>query len=208
MTEDYLILNPPDGIAMFVFAHGAGAGMRHRWMGAVAARMAERGIGSVRYEFPFMAAGKGSPDHPPAAHRAVRAAVEVARDAAPTLPLFAGGKSYGGRMTTQAEAERAMGLAGLACFGFPLHPPGKHGIERAAHLADVRVPMLFLQGDYDPLCDLDLMREALKDRDQAELVIIEKSDHSLEHGRRDETGPAEAVDRMAVWVAKVIAARS
>src|SRR3954447_26872096 len=139
-----LLQSPPRARACFVFAHGGGAGMAHPFMAAVAAGLAERGIASLRYQFPYMEKGGKRPDPPKVAQAAVRAAVAEARRQLPKLPLIAGGKSFGGRMTSQAQAIAPLdGVAGLAFFGFPLHPAKRPSRERAAHLADVKIPMLF-----------------------------------------------------------------
>lgn len=194
------LVRPAQARALYVFAHGAGAGMQHRWMVAMAAALADRGIATWRYEFPSMAEGRKRPDRPPVAHAAVREAVAAARAAAPGLPLLAGGKSFGGRMTSQAEALVPLGVVGLVFFGFPLHPVGKPGIERAAHLADVHVPMLFLQGTRDALCDLALLETVTSGLSAAAVHLIDRGDHSLERKRGDTTGPVEAADQVAVWM--------
>src|SRR6476619_5021600 len=149
-----LLLAPPDARACYVFAHGAGAGMAHPFMESVAAGLSERGIATLRYQFPCMERGSRRPDTPRLAHATVRAAVDEAARQLPGLPLLAGGKSFGGRMTSQAQAESPLpGVHGLVFVGFPLHPAGKPSDERAAHLSDVDVPMLFLQGTRDELAD-------------------------------------------------------
>ena len=158
-TVSALLIAPPGARAGYVFAHGAGAGMQHRFMSAVAAGLGERGIATLRYQFPYMERGSKRPDAPKVAHAAVRAAVAQASRSMPGLPLVAGGKSFGGRMTSQAQAlDPLPGVSGLAFLGFPLHPAAKPSDERAAHLAEVRVPMLFLQGSRDELADLALLR--------------------------------------------------
>src|SRR6185437_12540899 len=154
-----LLTNPSDSRACLVFAHGAGAGMTHAFMADVAAGLAERGVATLRYQFPYMEKGGRRPDPPALAQAAVRAAVAEAARACPGLPLFAGGKSFGGRMTSQAQAKSALaGVRGLAFFGFPLHAAGQPSNTRAAHLADVHIPMLFLQGTRDKLAELDLLK--------------------------------------------------
>src|SRR5881394_1139242 len=145
-----LLVRPEKARACFVLAHGAGAGMRHASMEAIAAGLAERGIATLRYQFPYMEKGSKRPDPPAIAHAAVRAAVASAAQNCAGLPLIAGGKSFGGRMTSQAQAKAPLdGVKGLAFFGFPLHPAGKPSPDRAAHLSDVKIPMLFLQGTRD-----------------------------------------------------------
>jgi len=141
-----LLQNPPHGRACYVLAHGAGAGMNHPFMAAVAAELARRGIGTLRYQFPYMERGAKRPDPPRLAQATVRAAVGAARGLLPESPLIAGGKSFGGRMTAQAQAKAPLqGVCGLGFLGFPLHPAGRPSQERAAHLFDVQIPMLFLQ---------------------------------------------------------------
>src|SRR5690349_11873642 len=154
-----LLLRPPDAKALYLFAHGAGAGMTHRAMESNAQGLAERGIATLRYQFPYMEKGSRRPDAPRIAHAAVRVAAAPAGELAPDLPLFAGGRSFGGRMTSQAQAERPLpGVRGLAFLGFPLHPASKPGTERAQHLSRVQVPMLFVSGDRDALAELDLLK--------------------------------------------------
>src|SRR5881394_4555781 len=154
-----LLVRPEKARACFVLAHGAGAGMRHASMEAIAAGLAERGVATLRYQFPYMEKGSKRPDPPAIAHAAVRAAVAEAGRRCPGLPAIAGGKSFGGRMTSQAQALAPLaGVRGLAFLGFPLHPANKPSDARATHLADVTVPMLFLQGTRDALADLALLR--------------------------------------------------
>lgn len=158
-TTSGLWLAPPDARACLVLAHGAGAGMAHKAMSATATGLAERGIATLRYNFLYMDRGGKRPDPPALAHAAVRAAVAKAHELAPSLPLFAGGRSFGGRMTSQAQAKEPLAhVRGLVFFAFPLHPAGKPGDERAAHLADVALPMLFLQGENDALASLELLQ--------------------------------------------------
>ena len=162
-TVSGLWLAPPDAKAAYVFAHGAGAGMAHKSMTAIAEGLAARGVATLRFNFLYMERGSKRPDSPPLAQSAVRAAVAKAHEMSPKLPLFAGGKSFGGRMTSQAHALAALpDVRGLLFFGFPLHPAGKPSDERAAHLEDVKVPMLFLQGTSDALAELDLLRPVVK----------------------------------------------
>src|SRR5215813_13901030 len=153
-----LLMRPQDARACYVLAHGAGAGMRHASMEAIAAGLAERGIATLRYQFPYMEKGSKRPDPPALAHATVRAAVAEAGRACAGLPLIAGGKSFGGRMTSQAQAKAPFdGVKGIAFFGFPLHPAGKPSSERSKHLAGVKIPMLFLQGTRDALAELSLL---------------------------------------------------
>ena len=200
-----LLTRPPHPRAGFVFAHGAGAGMTHAFMAAVAAGLAERGIATLRYQFPYMEKGGKRPDPPAIAHAAVRAAVAAAAQHCPGLPLFAGGKSFGARMTSQAEAKSALeGVRGLAFFGFPLHPAGKPASERAEHLAEVKIPMLFLQGTGDKLAELDLLRPVVKKLGgRATLHPIEAADHSFHvparSGRKDSDVMTEMLDTFVAW---------
>jgi predicted alpha/beta-hydrolase family hydrolase len=202
-----LLLAPPDARACYVFAHGAGAGMAHPFMAAVAGGLARHGIATLRYQFPSMERGSRRPDPPRLAHAAVRAAVDRAARELPGLPLLAGGKSFGGRMTSQAQAGSALpGVQGLVFLGFPLHPAGKPSVERAAHLSDVEVPMLFLQGTRDALADTGLL-QALVDRlgARATLRLFPDADHSFHvparSGRKDAEVMAEMLEVVAGWVA-------
>lgn len=208
-TVSGLLLRPEHARAGCVLAHGAGAGMRHPFMEAVAESLAERGVASLRYQFPYMEAGKKRPDRAPVAQATARAAVDAGRRELSGLPLFAGGKSFGGRMTSQAAAESALpGVAGLVFLGFPLHAAGKPGTDRAAHLADVTVPMLFVQGTRDALADLDLLRPLLDDLgDRAVLHVVEGGDHSFRvlkrSGRTDAEVLAEIADAVERFSARV-----
>lgn len=201
-----LWLAPDDARAAYVFAHGAGAGMAHKSMAAIADGLAARGVATLRYNFLYMERGSKRPDAPALAHAAVRAAVAEAGKLGPKLPPFAGGKSFGGRMTSQAQAKAALpGVRGLIFFAFPLHPAGKPSDERAAHLSDVNVPMLFLQGENDALADLSLLRpvvDALGRR--ADLALYPDADHSFHvparSGRKDAEVLAEILDRAANWM--------
>jgi predicted alpha/beta-hydrolase family hydrolase len=206
-----LLLAPPNPRACYVLAHGAGAGMNHAFMAAVAAGLGERGIATLRYQFLYMEQGSKRPDPPKVAHAAVRAAVDEAARLLPKLPLFAGGKSFGGRMTSQAQAlEPLPGVQGLVFLGFPLHPAGKPSRERGKHLFDVRVPMLFLQGTRDALAVLDELEPlcaALGPR--ATLKLFADADHSfhvpVRTGRKDAQVRDEMLDAFAAWVGGVIA---
>jgi uncharacterized protein len=193
---------------VYVFAHGAGAGMAHAFMSAVAEGLAARGIATLRYNFPYMERGSKRPDPPKVAHAAVRAAVAEAALRWPDVPLFAGGKSFGGRMTSQAQAIEALpGVRGLVFVGFPLHPAGKPSDDRAAHLAEVKVPMLFLQGTRDELADFPLLQGVVQRlHDRATLERFDEADHSFHvparTGRRDAEVLADLLDRMAAWMAR------
>src|SRR5215469_13738874 len=202
-----LLTTPAQTRACFVFAHGAGAGMRHAFMSAVASELAERGVATLRYQFPYMEKGSKRPDPPGIAHAAVRAAVAAAAQHCPGLPLISGGKSFGARMTSQAQAKAPLaGVAGLAFFGFPLHPAGKPSVERADHLADVNIPMLFLQGTADKLAEPDLLKPVVKNlAARATLHFLEAADHSfhvpVRSGRKDAEVMTEALDAFAAWIA-------
>ena len=196
---------PADAKACYVFAHGAGAGMQHAFMAAMAQGLAERGIASLRFQFPFMEQGSKRPDTPGVAHEAVRAAVAAAARRLPGVALYAGGKSFGGRMTSQAQAiEPLPGVQGLVFVGFPLHPPKKPGVERAEHLAQVQVPMLFLQGTRDELADLALVRATASTLGKrATLHVVEAADHAfhvlVRSGRTDAQVLQELLDAVRDW---------
>jgi uncharacterized protein len=201
-----LLIRPPLAKALYLFAHGAGAGMTHKSMASNAEGLAERGIATLRYQFPYMEKGSKRPDPPRIAHAAVRAAAAEAARVAPDLPLFAGGRSFGGRMTSQAQAlEPLAGVRGLAFIGFPLHPAGKPGIERAGHLAEVAVPMLFVSGSRDALAEMGLLKPVVAELgDRASLYVLADADHSLKvpakSGRTSAQAEAEALDAMADWM--------
>jgi predicted alpha/beta-hydrolase family hydrolase len=206
-----LLIEPPQARACYVFAHGAGAGMAHASMETIATGLAGRGIATLRYQFPYMEKGSKRPDSPAVAHAAVRAAVSEAARFCPKLPLIAGGKSFGGRMTSQAQAIDALpGVCGLAFFGFPLHPAGKPSSDRAKHLADIRIPMLFLQGTRDALAELDLLEPVVKRLGKpATLHLVKEADHSFHvlarSGRNDREVMAEVLDAFAAWVDTILA---
>ena len=200
-----LLQRPPAATACYVLAHGAGAGMTHAFMADVAEGLAARGIATLRYQFPFVEQGSRRPDTPAVAHAAVRAACGLAR-AETGLPLVAGGKSFGGRMMSQAQALAPLAdVAGLAFLGFPLHAPDKPSIERATHLADVRVPMLFIQGTRDKLAELSRLRGVVGDLGpRATLHVVEHADHGFEvlvrSGRKPAEVMAEVLDTLAGWI--------
>jgi uncharacterized protein len=206
-TVSALLMLPAQPRACFVFAHGAGAGMTHAFMAAVASGLAERHIATLRYQFPYMEKGSKRPDPPGIAHAAVRAAVAAAAQACPGLPLIAGGKSFGGRMTSQAQAKAPLAdVVGLAFFGFPLHPAGKPSSDRADHLADVKIPMLFLQGTNDKLAELELLKPVVKKLGaRATLHVVEAADHSFHvparSGRKDAEVMGEVLDAFVAWLA-------
>lgn len=201
-----LWLRPPEASASLVLAHGAGAGMTHKAMAATAEGLAERGVATLRYNFAYMERGSKRPDAPALAHAAVRGAVAKAAELAPSLPLFAGGRSFGGRMTSQAQAlTPLMGVLGLVFFAFPLHPPGKPGVERAEHLGQVQIPMLFLQGARDEFARQDLLEETVAGLGQrARLVLSADADHSFhvpaKTGRKDPQVLAEILDAARDWM--------
>src|SRR5882724_4276121 len=178
-----LLLRPDGARLLYVLAHGAGAGMRHPFLESIAQRLAQRSIATLRYQFPYMEQRARRPDPPAVAAATVRAAVIEAAGVAPGLPLLAGGKSFGGRMTSTAQAEAPLpGIRGLVFLGFPLHPPGRPGDTRAEHLAKVQIPMLFLQGDRDEFADVKLLQPVVKRLgERATLHLVEDGDRSEEH---------------------------
>ena len=206
-----LLQAPQKARACYVLAHGAGAGMRHPFMAAVAGGLAERGIATLRYQFGYMERGSKRPDPPKLAHAAVRAAVAEAARRCPKLPLIAGGKSFGGRMTSQAQAAATLpGVCGLAFFGFPLHPSGQPSRERGKHLSDVQVPMLFLQGTRDTLALRDQIEPLCKALGRrATLRFFADADHSFhvpaKSGRKDAQVMSEMLDAFAAWADAAIA---
>jgi predicted alpha/beta-hydrolase family hydrolase len=201
-----LWLAPASARACLVLAHGAGAGMAHRSMAALAEGLAERGIATLRYQFPYMERGSNRPDPPAIAHAAVRAAVAEAAGLAGGLPLFAGGRSFGGRMTSQAQASAPLpGVRGLVFFAFPLHPAGKPSTARAEHLSEINIPMLFLQGTRDTLAVLDLLEPVVAGLGaRAKLVLAQDADHAFhvpaKTGRKDAAVLAELLDAAASWM--------
>jgi predicted alpha/beta-hydrolase family hydrolase len=206
-----LLQVPPEAHAGYVIAHGAGAGMTHPFMAAIANGLAERGIATLRYQFPYMEQRSRRPDTPKLAQATVRAAVAEASHRIRELPLFAGGKSFGGRMTSQAQAEAPLAaVRGLIFLGFPLHPAGKPSDERAKHLFEVQIPMLFLQGTRDQLADLTLLQPlARKLGARATLMLFEDADHSFHvparTGRKDAEVMDELADALARWIDATIA---
>jgi hypothetical protein len=194
-----ILTRPVDARVLYVLAHGAGAGMRHRFMEAIAGVLAARGVATLRFQFPYTEAGGRRPDPPAVLEATVRAAVATAVEVAPDLPLIAGGKSMGGRMTSGAQARGPLPrVAGLVFLGFPLHPPKQPGVGRAEHLALVELPMLFLQGTRDDLATLDLITgvcEQLGPR--ATLHVVEGGNHSFEVLKRSGRSNAEVLDELA-----------
>jgi predicted alpha/beta-hydrolase family hydrolase len=211
-----LLLRPADARVLYVLAHGAGAGMRHAFMIAIAEQLAARGVATLRWEFPFMAAGKPRPDPAAVAEASVRTVWNAARALDLELPMFAGGKSFGGRMTSRAHAAAPLeDLRGIAFLGFPLHPPEKpapkrerggfsppRAIDRAEHLASAKGPLLFVQGTRDDLADLALLKPVVKQLGaRAKLHIIEHADHGFEVLKRSGRTPEEVVGEIATTVA-------
>ena len=195
---------PSSASHILVFAHGAGAGMRRAFMESAASVLADNGIATLRYQFPYMQKRSGRPDPPAVLHATVRAAVRAAAAQAPDLPLLAGGKSMGGRMTSQAAAEEPLeGVRGIVFFGFPLHPAGSPASARGAHLSRVTVPMLFLQGTRDKLAELDLLRPILAEIPHTTLKVFEGADHSFHllksAGRSDQELLEEIARTVADW---------
>ena len=198
---------PPRASHLLVFAHGAGAGMRHAFMESAASALGELGIATLRYQFPYMQNTSRRPDPPAVLQATVRAAVRAAAEA-PHLSLLAGGKSMGGRMTSLAAADEPLeGVRGIVFFGFPLHPAGSPASERGAHLSRVTVPMLFLQGTRDKLAELDLLRPLLSKIPHATLKVLDGADHSFHvlksAGRTDDDVLSEMARTIADWAGSV-----
>jgi uncharacterized protein len=201
-----LMQRPRGARDCLLLAHGAGAGMTHPFMAGIAHDLAARRIATLRYQFPYMERGGGRPDAPALCHATVRAAVRAAGKLAPKLALIAGGKSFGGRMTSQAQAESPLpGVRGLVFLGFPLHAPNRPSDDRAAHLSQVRIPMLFLQGTRDALADLALLRRLIKRLGRlATLRVLSDADHSfhvlVRSGRTDDQVRSEMLDSLTEWI--------
>lgn len=204
-----MFLRSPSAKICFVLAHGAGAGMEHPSMTSIATGLAARRVATLRFQFPYMENGKRRPDPPPLCHATVRAAVAQAARLAPKLPLIAGGRSFGGRMTSQAQAIDSLpGVKGLAFLGFPLHPAGKPATDRADHLRDVKIPMLFLQGTRDELASLELLKPVIKRLGtRATLKLLQDADHSFHvparTGRQDADVRADMLDALAAWAEEI-----
>jgi len=205
-----LLLRPTDARLLYVLAHGAGAGMRHPFLEAISQRLAEQGIATLRYQFRYMEQRSRRPDPPAVAAATVRAAVVEAARFAPGLPLVAGGKSFGGRMTSTAQGEEPLpGVRGLVFLGFPLHPPGRPDDTRAEHLARVTIPMLFLQGTRDEFADLELLRPVVKRLgDRATLHLVEGGDHSFKVPKKSGRSEGEVMGELAraivTWSLKLV----
>lgn len=204
-----LFERPSAARAVLILAHGAGAGMEHPAMHSVATGLAQRGIATLRYQFPYMERKSRRPDPPPLCHATVRAAVAAATRLAPDLPLFAGGRSFGGRMTSQAQAREPLArVRGLVFLAFPLHPAGRPGMDRAAHLREVGIPMLFIQGTRDELADLELLRPLVESLGaHATLHVLDDADHSFHvparSGRGDAAVRDDALDAVSAWLDRI-----
>ncbi len=200
VTAEYNV--PPNATCLLILAHGAGAGMDHSFMVSLSGSLSAAGIGSMRFNFPFAENKKGRPDTPAVAHQTIEAAIMKAHDLFPDLPLFASGKSFGGRMSSQYLATHPdAGVKGIVFYGFPLHPAGKPSIDRAEHLKEVKVPMLFLQGTKDTLAQWDLIAEVCGSLKKAKLVKLEGADHSFKAGKQDTM--SMLVKATAEWVGKM-----
>ena len=200
-----MLARTPQGARFgYVLAHGAGAGMRHPFLEAIAQALFDRGVATLRYEFAYMEQHKSRPDPPAVAAARVREAVDRAAAEWPGLPLVAGGKSFGGRMTSTAQAEKPLeGVSGLAFLGFPLHPPGKPSVSRAEHLYAVEVPMLFLQGTRDEFARLELITEVCRKLGpRATLQLIEEGDHSFKVPKRTGRTPEQVLAALADRIAE------
>jgi len=208
-TVSALWMQPAKPVATLVFAHGAGAGMHHSFMADLSQALFEQSVATLRYQFPYMERGSRRPDAPAVAHAAVRAAVAAARELLPDIPLLAGGKSFGGRMTSQAQAGAPMeGVRGLVFVGFPLHPSARPGIERAAHLAEVDLPMLFLQGTRDELAELELIQGVVQGLgSRATLHLEDDADHAFHVRARSGRNDAQVLQALAhataAWLSRI-----
>lgn len=199
---------PDDAHALYVFGHGAGAGMTHSFMEDASEQLAGRGVATLRYNFPYKEAGRKAPNRAPVLIETVRAVVGAAQEAFPALPLFAGGKSMGGRMSSTAASQDTLeSVRGLVFFGFPLHAPGKDSAERGEHLHDVGLPMLFLQGTRDKLANLALLEPLLSDVDpQPDLRIVDDADHGFHVPKRSGRTDADVLEELcsiaSAWMAE------
>jgi uncharacterized protein len=198
------LLRPPEAWVLYVLAHGAGAGMRHPFLEAVSAALAARGVATLRYQFPYLEAGRRRPDQPHVLEATVAAAVAKAGDIVPELPIIAGGKSMGGRMSSGAAASRLLDrIKGLVFLGFPLHPPGRPGTSRAEHLQRVQLPMLFLQGTRDEFARIDLITEVCRQLGpQTALHVIEAANHSFAVPKKSGRTSGQVIDELADTTAR------
>lgn len=209
-TVSGIVQLPDRAFACVVLAHGAGAGMTHPFMAAVADGLGERDVATLRFQFPYMESGSKRPDRPQLAHATIRAAAAAGDRYAPGLPLFAGGKSFGARMTSQTQAEAPLpNVRGMVFFGFPLHPANKPSDERAQHLSSVQIPMLFLQGTRDALADMRLLAPVVERlATRATLRTIEHADHSfhvpVKSGRTDKQVLAKMLDEATAWIRTIL----
>ena len=196
-----LLIVPEGAKWLYVFGHGAGAGMRHKAMELTAQALAKVGIATFRYNFPYMEHGRGAPDPKPIIYATVRAAMVAAREAAPDLAMLAGGRSFGGRMTSTVESQSHLeGVSGLVFYAFPLHPAGRPAVERADHLKSVQIPMLFLQGTRDTLADLELLRPVCDSLPSATLHTVDTADHSLHVQKASGKSDGEVLMELAAKV--------
>lgn len=203
-TVSALLLKPEDATALLVLSHGAGAGMTHPFMEGLAQELARHQIATLRFNFAYMERG-GGPDRPKKAHPAIKSAIGEALKHADGLPLLAGGKSFGGRMTSQVAALGELDdVKGIVYYGFPLHAPGKPGIERAAHLKDIRIPQLFLQGTRDKLARTDLITEVCKNLETATLINMEGGDHSFKTLKKSGVSHEEMITELAAETARYV----
>ncbi|WP_205509220.1 alpha/beta hydrolase family protein [Longitalea arenae] len=194
---------PANAVCVLTLAHGAGAGMDHSFMVNLSEALAAIGIGTLRFNFPFAENKKGRPDSPAVAHQTIEAAIQKAQELEPALPLFASGKSFGGRMSSQYLSEHPEApVQGIIFYGFPLHPAGKPSIDRSEHLKAVKVPMLFLQGTKDTLAQWDLIQEVCGGLKKAKLVKLEGADHSFKAGKQDIM--SLLVKATGEWVEKIV----
>jgi len=201
ISAEFMVPEKP--IAVMTLAHGAGAGMHHPFMVALSTLLADANIATFRFNFPFMENKKGRPDTPAVAHKTIEAAIEKAHKLLPDVPLFAAGKSFGGRMSSQYLSTHPSPIVkGIIFYGFPLHQPGKPSLERAAHLKDVKVPMLFLQGTKDELANYDLIQEVCGSLSKATLVTIEGANHAFKAGKLD-VFPLLA-NATKTWIEKIV----
>ena len=201
VSAKYIVPEKPKCI--FTLAHGAGAGMNHSFMETLAEALSKVGIATLRFNFPFTENKKGRPDSPPVAHATIEVAIAKARELNPKLPLFVSGKSFGGRMSSQYLAAHPDSPAkGIVFYGFPLHPSGKPSTERADHLKELKIPMLFLQGSKDTLATWDLIKTVCKSLKKATLVKLEGADHSFKAGKTDTM--SLLVDETKKWVEKIL----